>query len=269
VFTFSNIPLSFIHSFIHSQQTVTVTVTMVDKELLVKKIKKVEGILDDIEEEKGSNNKLFRAYRRKLENYHDLLSDGSSDGDDNSTIDGGKGSALSLADSNSVDEPSKGGSVDIKTIKKKYKKVTKILEDLEDEHGEEAKERKDYKKFLKKKIEYAEVLGISEPLPEPGKHGKINIIIAGAPASGKGTQCEVIKEEFGVVHLSTGDMLRAAVAAKTDVGKKAKDYMDNGKLVPDEVIIGIVSIYEINACIDCIHCLKTRVQLYAGQRQTG
>jgi hypothetical protein len=68
----------------------------------------------------------------------------------------------------------------------------------------------------------------------------LNIIIAGAPASGKGTQCEVIKEKFGVVHLSTGDMLRAAVAAKTEVGKKAKDFMDSGKLVPDEVIIGIV-----------------------------
>ena len=69
----------------------------------------------------------------------------------------------------------------------------------------------------------------------------VNIIIAGAPASGKGTQCEVIKEAFGVVHLSTGDMLRAAVAAQTEVGKLAKDFMDSGKLVPDEVIIGVVS----------------------------
>jgi adenylate kinase len=68
----------------------------------------------------------------------------------------------------------------------------------------------------------------------------VNVIIAGAPASGKGTQCEMIKEKFGVVHLSTGDMLRAAVAAGTDIGKKAKDYMDNGKLVPDEIMIGIV-----------------------------
>ena len=71
----------------------------------------------------------------------------------------------------------------------------------------------------------------------------MKIIIAGAPASGKGTQCEIIKEKFGVVHLSTGDMLRAAVAAKTEVGKKAKDFMDNGMLVPDEVIIGVVRPY--------------------------
>ena len=69
----------------------------------------------------------------------------------------------------------------------------------------------------------------------------VKLIISGAPASGKGTQCEVIKEKFGVVHLSTGDMLRAAVAAQTPVGKKAKDFMDSGKLVPDEVIIGVVS----------------------------
>ena len=66
------------------------------------------------------------------------------------------------------------------------------------------------------------------------------LIIAGAPASGKGTQCEIIKEKYGVVHLSTGDMLRAAVAAQTEVGKVAKDYMDAGKIVPDDVIIGVV-----------------------------
>jgi adenylate kinase len=68
----------------------------------------------------------------------------------------------------------------------------------------------------------------------------VKIIIAGAPACGKGTQCETIKEKFGVVHLSTGDMLRAAVAAQTPVGKQAKEYMDSGKLVPDDVIIGVV-----------------------------
>jgi len=68
----------------------------------------------------------------------------------------------------------------------------------------------------------------------------LKLIIAGAPASGKGTQCEIIKDKYGVVHLSTGDMLRAAVAAGTEVGKSAKEFMDAGKLVPDSVIIGVV-----------------------------
>jgi len=67
------------------------------------------------------------------------------------------------------------------------------------------------------------------------------IIIAGAPASGKGTQCELIKNNYGVVHLSTGDMLRAAVADETEVGKIAQEYMNSGKLVPDDVIIGVVA----------------------------
>jgi Adenylate kinase len=72
----------------------------------------------------------------------------------------------------------------------------------------------------------------------PGK--PVRIIISGAPASGKGTQCEKIRERYGLVHLSTGDILRAAVAAKTEVGLKAKEYMDSGRLVPDDVIIGVV-----------------------------
>ena len=66
------------------------------------------------------------------------------------------------------------------------------------------------------------------------------IIIAGAPASGKGTQCEIIKESYNVVHLSTGDMLRAAVKAGSEVGMKAKKQLEAGELVSDEVIIGVV-----------------------------
>ena len=77
------------------------------------------------------------------------------------------------------------------------------------------------------------------PKPFEGKRG-LKLIIAGAPASGKGTQCEIIKEKFGVVHLSTGDMLRAAAAAGTSVGLQAKQFMDAGKLVTDEIIIGVV-----------------------------
>uniref|UniRef100_A0A6U3WS76 Adenylate kinase active site lid domain-containing protein n=1 Tax=Ditylum brightwellii TaxID=49249 RepID=A0A6U3WS76_9STRA len=68
----------------------------------------------------------------------------------------------------------------------------------------------------------------------------LGIIIAGAPASGKGTQCEYIKKEFGVVHLSTGDMLRAAVKEGSELGKKAEELMNSGKLVPDDIIIGAV-----------------------------
>jgi len=66
------------------------------------------------------------------------------------------------------------------------------------------------------------------------------LIMAGVPTSGTGEQCELIKQKYGVVHLKTGDMLRDAVAAGTDVGKQAKDYMDAENLVPDDVIIGVV-----------------------------
>lgn len=68
----------------------------------------------------------------------------------------------------------------------------------------------------------------------------LKLIIAGAPAAGKGTQCENIKDAFDVVHLSTGDMLRAAVKEGSDLGIKAKEFMDNGQLVPDELITNVV-----------------------------
>mmetsp|Transcript_43699 Transcript_43699/g.71324 ORF Transcript_43699/g.71324 Transcript_43699/m.71324 type:complete len:739 (+) Transcript_43699:105-2321(+) len=68
----------------------------------------------------------------------------------------------------------------------------------------------------------------------------LQVILAGAPASGKGTQCEMIAEEYGLVHLSTGDMLRAAVAEGTELGRNAKTHMDGGGLVPDNLIVGIV-----------------------------
>ncbi len=69
---------------------------------------------------------------------------------------------------------------------------------------------------------------------------KYNIILLGPPGAGKGTHAEALKREFGVEHISTGDMLRAAVAAGTELGRQAKQYMDAGALVPDEVVIGIV-----------------------------
>lgn len=74
-----------------------------------------------------------------------------------------------------------------------------------------------------------------------GTAGPLKLIIAGAPASGKGTQCEKIKERYGVVHLSTGDMLRSAVAAGTAIGKAAKELMESGQLVPDELITQVVA----------------------------
>jgi len=68
----------------------------------------------------------------------------------------------------------------------------------------------------------------------------MRLILLGGPGAGKGTQANVIKEKYGIPQISTGDMLRAAVKAGTDLGLKAKEYMDSGGLVPDEVIIGLV-----------------------------
>lgn len=66
------------------------------------------------------------------------------------------------------------------------------------------------------------------------------VILLGAPGVGKGTQAQKLASELGVPHISTGDMFREAVAKGTEMGLKAKEYMDRGELVPDEVVIGVV-----------------------------
>ena len=68
----------------------------------------------------------------------------------------------------------------------------------------------------------------------------MRLILLGAPASGKGTQAAVLTEKFGVPKISTGDMLRAAVTAGTELGKQADSLMKAGQLVPDSVVIGLV-----------------------------
>ncbi len=73
----------------------------------------------------------------------------------------------------------------------------------------------------------------------------LNLILFGPPGSGKGTQSEKLVEKYHLIHLSTGDLLRKEIAAKTELGLAAQGFMNEGKLVPDEVVIGM-----IGNCID-------------------
>jgi len=68
----------------------------------------------------------------------------------------------------------------------------------------------------------------------------MNLIFLGPPGAGKGTQAQMVCEKYSIPHVSTGNMLRAAIAQKTKMGLEAKKHMDAGNLVPDEVVIGIV-----------------------------
>jgi adenylate kinase len=69
---------------------------------------------------------------------------------------------------------------------------------------------------------------------------ELNLILLGPPGAGKGTQAERLQEDFPLAYIATGDILRAAVAEGTDLGKQAKEYMDRGDLVPDDIIIGVI-----------------------------
>ena len=70
-----------------------------------------------------------------------------------------------------------------------------------------------------------------------------NLILFGPPGSGKGTQSDRLVEKYGLVHLSTGNLLREEITQKTPLGLEAKSFMDKGQLVPDEVVIGMVDSY--------------------------
>jgi len=69
----------------------------------------------------------------------------------------------------------------------------------------------------------------------------MNLVLFGPPGAGKGTQAKILTEKRGLPQLSTGDMLRSAIAAETDLGKKCKAIMDRGDLVSDEIVIGIIA----------------------------
>ncbi|KAI8002661.1 hypothetical protein LOK49_LG08G01903 [Camellia lanceoleosa] len=71
--------------------------------------------------------------------------------------------------------------------------------------------------------------------PEP-----LKVMISGAPASGKGTQCQLITKKYGLVHIAAGDLLRAEISSGSEMGKQAKEYMEKGQLVPNEIVVMMV-----------------------------
>lgn len=86
--------------------------------------------------------------------------------------------------------------------------------------------------------------GFGQPAGK-GIQAMFNLILFGPPGSGKGTQSEKLIEKYGLVHLSTGNLLREEIANQTELGLAAKSYMDKGQLVPDEVVLGMIA-----CCLD-------------------
>lgn len=70
----------------------------------------------------------------------------------------------------------------------------------------------------------------------------LNLVLFGPPGAGKGTQSDFLIEYFGLIHISTGDLLRSQIAAQTEMGMEAKNYMDKGFLVPDRIVIGMIKL---------------------------
>lgn len=89
-----------------------------------------------------------------------------------------------------------------------------------------------------------------------------NLILFGPPGSGKGTQSDKLVEKYGLIHLSTGNLLREEIAEKTPLGLEAKSFMDKGQLVPDEVVIGMV-----DSCFE--HHKDTKGFLFDGFPRTA
>lgn len=98
----------------------------------------------------------------------------------------------------------------------------------------------DLKEFALKDGSHQDRNTIRTTQKQKTKFSTFKVILAGAPASGKGTQCEVIQKNFGLVHLSTGDILRNAVKQQTLLGQMVKPYMDAGHLVPDDLVIELI-----------------------------
>jgi len=96
------------------------------------------------------------------------------------------------------------------------------------------------KQFSKNNEILVGLLRISTDYAVYERYNVMNLIFLGAPGSGKGTQAEFVSEKMGIVPISTGNMLREAVKNGTPAGLSAKEYMDRGDLVPDEVVIGII-----------------------------